>query len=341
MMETPDEPTLISALATIADAVRRGSDTTEPDLSVALGMFDELPVSSIATSFRLIERKARVMAGSLPVHYFPRIIPGQAPRYADAIRREPNLCHLLLFHPDGRARQAALEAFVEPPKTAFVLALIFPRLNDWVPVVRDSAVACLNRIIPLCDRAMVFDAVRPMILRSGNWARWNGHASTLMLDTLEQPSIVPHLVGFLKTNRGGAMSNFMRTVLARPLIDEQLYNLFKNAASPAVRARALRVLIDGHADLQEIERLRTRWDIPDPPRQWKTRELSVASPPLEHLMAQGLSDKSATVRKVIGRMVVARAAELSNLNEIIDRLLADPLPTLRWRGDFLNRTMRK
>ena len=66
----------------------------------------------------------------------------------DLLALQPRLGQLFLFHRDGHVRQAALDGFTEPPATAFFLAALVLRLNDWARPVRVAARYCGERLFP-------------------------------------------------------------------------------------------------------------------------------------------------------------------------------------------------
>jgi len=328
---------LIEALGAVADAMEEGRNP-EPGLSRAIDMLSALSAAGVVHVHAHIQYYARLRRPT--VAYDPSSShKAGPPRYGEMIKYAPKLQYLFLFHQDGYARQAALDAIVAVPPAKFYFSAILPRLNDWVPEVRAAAVACLERILPLSDPDTVFELICALFYQSGNWARWTNESALLLLK-LQEPAMLLRLLTWLRTAGGGRLSSFMRILLRRPIIDAHLYDLARNAESPSVRGRALRVLLDGGADWDHTPPQRGWWHVPSPPVLMK-RRLTVPLPPVQDLVDLGLSDRSAKVRKVVASKIVALVPRLTDLNTVIDRLLADPAEALRWRGDFLNRTMRR
>lgn len=147
------------------------------------------------------------------------------------IKYTPKLQYLFLFHQDGYARQAALEAIAAVPPAKFFFSAILPRLNDWVPEVRAAAVACLERILPLSDPDTVFELILALFYESRHWARWTDESS-LLLALLQEPAMLLRLLTWLRTAGGGRLSSFMRILLQRPIIDAHLYDLARHAEAP-------------------------------------------------------------------------------------------------------------
>lgn len=53
-----------------------------------------------------------------------------------------------MLNKSGNVRQAALSVLTQSPDTAFFVAALVWRLNDWVQPVRRSAEDCANRVLP-------------------------------------------------------------------------------------------------------------------------------------------------------------------------------------------------
>jgi hypothetical protein len=235
---------------------------------------------------------------------------------------------------DGHLREAALAQTIGPRSRSVEIYLIYARLNDWVPQVRQAAEAAVLRCLPATPDHVLFLAFWELVDRARLWQRTTGLHERIVGDLIARPAVFAQcLAGISKGQRPGRFQVF-RGLCHRPEIDKHLPDLARDARDPMVRAVALRSLGTGRISWPTGDRERVWIDKPMGLYRMQTR---VAHRPVsvfckvDDLIAQGVADRAAVVRaaaldvaihhrhdpgiaKAMPRRITALSGEKSALN---------------------------
>jgi hypothetical protein len=168
--------------------------------------------------------------------------------------------------------------------------------------------------------------------------RWDGER--LILDrAFDREDVADALARTLLDSPAGPMPRILRHALRRPAIDRHLLGLARGAAIPAVRATALRALVEGRATwpggfvrkwIDKSHGLFRRVRV--------LEERPVERPlPLEALIEIGAADRAAPVRRVAAEALVRYHLSLGNADGLLDRLLSDRSPAILRRAEFVGK----
>lgn len=326
---------LLAALAKVGRVVGLGK-APGAMLDGALDLLAQLPPGqvaradgAIAAAANLYYRRPPSLLGSL----FSRRLSDKA-----LLFRTPGLEYLFLFHRDGRLREAALHKITGGLPTPFLLASIQWRLNDWAAPVREAAVRCASRSFPATDPAVVARAATALLVRQASWKRW--HSERAVVDKVfARDDVAEHLAGLLCRDVTGPLASVLRHALRTPALDPHLERIAFGSVQPSVRALALDALVNGRAEWpsgfvwQWVDKsmgLRRKVTVFD------HRDLSIALPK-EDLIARGIKDRSAVVRRVALAAVIRHFPGTPKGREYAAALLADPSPSVRERAEFILR----
>ncbi len=252
------------------------------------------------------------------------------------LRDVPDLAWLLLFHADGRWREFALDRIADPPCSPFRFIAVTLRLNDWVEQVRTAALDCAHRLFPSTSPAIIASAATMLLLRRRQWNRWRGEAAILDA-ALARPEVADSLAQHIGRGRTRPLARVLAEALRAGLLDRHLPALARTALQPAVRAMALRCLIEGRAT----------W--PDGyARQWTNKPLGLSrrvpvtggrdmlrTEPLDILLRLGAADPSPAVRKIVASALIEHCSVASTMPEVVSGLAADKNRAVRERIAFL------
>ncbi len=254
---------------------------------------------------------------------------------------QPFVPWLEMFSADGRRRKKALALAVGPAPSGLLLALALRRLNDWVPQVRAQARKSLPAIASVSGSSMVANALVATLTNWVSWGRMEEEDRQTVLDIARQPAVAQALVDRLQTASTGPMVAVLAQLCRSDALDGQLWQLAQHAMQPALRAKALRFVLEQRAvwgtgwarsvDMRNYGR-------PTMKRTWAERAISMPSPlPFPDLLRKGLADRSSMVRWVAAEMLVRAPEALPfEVMEVLARQLAlDASPKLAERGRFV------
>jgi hypothetical protein len=328
-------PSLAEKLATLASP-RWKSDL---ELESILAGLSALPANLIVRTSREIAFAARL--GWWPLTHSLASGFVQEPifvRDLALMRRNPDYAWLFLFHPNGHAREAALETIQTPPTSPFFLSALAWRLNDWAEPVRRAAERCIRRILHLIDPTIAADSALYLLDRRLAWGRWRAEADTL--DALfERRDVLTALATRLLTKPNGPLGKCLRNALRYSGIDAHLPQLAASATQPLVRAIAYQCLLGGQArwvvgfDWAWIDKVYgQRIRLPKFASRAVQREPSIAD-----LIWQAARDKSVVVRQVAADALIADHVKIPEDYRLIAHLAQDRNASVRARADFLRR----
>ncbi|WP_150852002.1 hypothetical protein [Sinorhizobium arboris] len=323
------------------------------DLST--GNFSEAHLADVVTGLSLLPPQAITWADA-KIAYLAELYPRLSSRPSflaliglsrskpsrsafDHLANTPSLARLFLFHRDGYVREAALHRFSGPPETAFFLAALVYRLNDWAEPVRRAARRCAKRVFPLIAPEVVVTAAPFLLTRWRIWGRWEQEEASLVDALFEREDVNTLLVERFAQETKGALATELRYLLRGNGFDRHLLLLARHARQPNVRAVALKALIDGYAT----------WPIGFG-RKWIDKQFNLSRRiPLyaqralteqhsnDALISEGLRDKSAIVRRIAADALIERRQTFAGLDDVIAELGRDRSPAIRERADFLAR----
>jgi len=314
---------------------------TEADVDACIANLGELPAQLIGQASGYIS--GAVQRVDWPKEKGPSVWPlfrskSSKPTPAALLSERPGLAWLLMFHRDGYIREAALRAIREPPASPFFVAAIAWRLNDWVEQVRDAASLCAGRVFPAVDADTGAGAAFYLLDRRLTWGRWDKEQALLDL-LLGRPDILARVALQIRGESTGGLAGRLRHLLRYPAIDAYLPGLLAEAVEPAVRAVALKCLIERRVSwptgfawrwIDKVYGVRKRVLVLD--------HRGIMAPFKADVVARGLSDRAAIVRRVAADAVIADPSSFPDIQEIIARMASDKSAAIRARAEFMVRT---
>lgn len=250
----------------------------------------------------------------------------------------PHHSWLMLFHPDGYRRETALSGMIEAPTSAFRLAGLLACLNDHVPQVAAAAWAALGRLASSIPAEMVIASLPFYLAQRGDWQRLPDRGGPFEA-LLRRPDIRDNLFLHLQTRKQGDVARMFRRLLHDDLVDTALPRLASSARHPAVRARALKVLLAGEVD--DVPGFRTEWisERLNVSRKVAVREKRPvrSTEPIAGLIRQGAGDSSILVCKAAADGLVRHWRQLDDVEGLIADFGAEPPRRVAERLDYVRR----
>lgn len=315
------------AIRRIASAIRMGR-CDPAALTVFIDETSSLPLSNIAQYENAIRRI------SYDIQPMPRVLPWQ--RQPDAYRFA--VPWFDLFSANGFRRERVLRTVMTEAPSAFLLAVLLRRLNDWIPQVREAAHKAARHAVATSSVDIVVDVAWVLLPARLTWRR-TGPEGQAIIDSLpNRPDVAKSICQKILREPAGGASAVLHEASRCASLDEFLPELAASAIQPAVRAAAYRMLLtrravwsDGWAwrwtDKSMGERVRER--------TWVSRELTIETG-IVPTLTSALSDPSPAVRRVAGDVLISHQAELGEVALALARQLeTDPYPSIAERGRFL------
>jgi hypothetical protein len=323
------------ALATLGRQIENGN--VPHALPNALDRLSELPARAAFNHGQAIADAAGLRWRRSPSDDVTRYAPLSDLKLLDS---HPDIAWLFLFHRNGYVREAALDSIDRSPTSPFFYAAIACRLNDWVAPVRHAAVQCAARVLPHAGADLTAHVALDMLERRVSWTRWGDEENSELDALFGEPVVVTRIASLIREGTTGPMAKSLTCALRYPSIDRHLSALATSAVQPAVRAVALRCLLNCRASwpigfrIQLIDKYRG-----ERRRVVERAHREVSAPPLNELIVAGLSDRSAMIRLVATDAFIAQRPDAPALDHVIERLGADKSPALRGRADFMRRRL--
>ena len=315
---------------------RRDGRVDSEQLKHVIDRVGELPAKRVAGAGREIVAAAQLWPFWTSPSFIRRFFPRSD---LQVLEKKPSFAWLFLFHPDGYVREAALNAIHHPPSSPFFLTAIALRLNDWAEPVRAAASRCAAHVFPGVDAAIAADAAPFLLTRYLLWGRW-GDGEMAILDSLfGRADVTAQLSERFASGTAGPLATCLGLASRYAAIDIHLPMLASTAAQPAVRATALRCLVEQKASWQ----VGSRWHWVDKVYGEKKRipvhqERAIAvTLPLESWIRAGIADRSAMVRRCAADALIANRSVIRSADELVELLSKDVNSSVRERADFLRR----
>jgi hypothetical protein len=179
-----------------------------------------------------------------------------------------------------------------------------------------------------------------MVLQRRQWSRWRGEAEILDA-ALARQDVADQLAQRLGQGSTGPLARVLGQALRQDGMDRHLPALARTAIQPAVRAEALRTLIDGRAAW--LEGYGQQWIDKTVGHSRRKAVMGgrdvVRQCPVGDLIALGAADKATAVRKVAAEALIKHRDQAGTMQATIHELAADRSPAVRERIAFVIRTM--
>ncbi len=158
---------------------------------------------------------------------------------------------------DGRIRERALRAINGAAPNCFFLIFAIRRLNDWVPEVRAAAREKMLAIAEASKPEDVANAIFFTLRHLNSWGRMEREDKDLLLKIVSNSKVIKVLKKKIITDKIGPISTVFSQIGRVDCLDDQLLDIAKGAAQPAVRARAYRSIFEG--SMSWLEGRRFEW----------------------------------------------------------------------------------
>lgn len=241
------------------------------------------------------------------------------------------------FSRNGHIREAALGRISGPLPTAFYLATVAYRMNDWVAQVRAAAINCAYRTFSTTTSAVVVKATPLLLGQRWQWGRWTIGQS--MIDSLLGRREV--VDGLFRGMEGGPTAQLFKQALRSDRNDDRLLEFATEAASPQVRSIAMKALIEGKVQWVEghqwvsIDKLYNKWRR-RPLMQERALEPSL---PVADILELAATDRSPVVRKVAADGLIRLRRQLPNTQQVALLLRDDKSRAIRERIEWVERKL--
>ncbi|MBB4612937.1 hypothetical protein [Novosphingobium taihuense] len=301
-------------------------------------MLDAIEPSALSIAESRIIEAAQLYRFERPVPLWRALILREI-NASYQLKKISQIENLFIFHRNGHLRQAALDKFLGPISSPFVMVAVAWRLNDWVPEVRHAAAECIGRCFPITDPEIIAQAALVLLLRRGEWGRWTRTEQALLDSALGRHDALSSLAALLVKLPTGSNAKILRESLRYSGLDIHLLKIAREAVQPATRAVAYQTVIGREA----------RW--PDG-RKWRWVDKSMGigrfdptfstrplvadenGGPLKMIL-EALTDRSGLVRSVAMSGLIKHRDEFTDAKLIAQAFLGDPARSVRARAEFL------
>lgn len=328
-------PELIRLLNEVGDKLERNDDP-EPLLRNAVNMLASIDPADIARA----DKEIADAAGLYRRYEMSRLskIYSAVRRETSLLSRFPGLEYLYIFHRDGRLREAALRKIEGGLPSPFLFAAVLWRLNDWAEPVRQAATECARRCFPFTAATIVAQTAVEILFRQKTWRRWRQERAILD-EVFGRADVAAELAVLFVRAATGPQASTLRYAMRTAALDPYLATLASDAVQPSVRAVALEALINGKAEWPSG----TAWRWIDKSMGLRRRETAFDRRDLtvtscrESLIARGIRDKSAAVRRVAVSGIIKHMLDTGEARAWAETLVSDPSKAVRGRADFVLR----
>lgn len=235
----------------------------------------------------------------------------------------------------GHKRESALRATSGGAPNRLLFALALRRLNDWVPEVRTAARETVPRVAVNSNPQDVADVLWIVLAHWNTWGRMKSVDRDVVIGLTAIDGVANDLRNRILRATAGATAQVLSQCVRSPAFDQWIGDFAKHAAQPAVRARAIRWLLEGRATWL----VGRKWTWTDP--QWcegrfepvfESRSIAASEASIATLSA-AISDKSVAVRRVAADFVIREVRTLGESASVFARRLSsDSSPSVAERG---------
>lgn len=290
------------ALNELALSINSGSKTVS-DNSLLIEVSSQIPVSNMEYWERFIREEYSTVLKST-----------EQPKWKIWSTPSPFLTWVDLCSWDGYRREKTLRTLTVNVPNRFLLALVFRRLNDWVPQVRLAARELLPRIINGSNPSHVVDAICFTLSHWSSWKRIEELDRKTLLEAISNKEFSNIVKEKIITATSGPVTLILAQASRTPILDSSYYQIAHKAIQPSVRAKAYRSLLDNKVTW--IEGKKWVWtDIKYCKGRMKAivseRDLSVTTPFLSTLQSAAI-DNSSIVRRVAAEFLIKELGSLGD-----------------------------
>ena len=326
-----------AALGRVGRALELEDTPLQADVALILAELDGAPPDTVVPLENEIRHFGRMGWWQNKPSFLERLrSPKTKP--GEVMTQLPAFAWLLLFHANGRLREAALARLPGPPTAPFLFAALAYRLNDWVPQVRSAAVESARRLFPLTSPDIVATASLALLDREFQWSRWDSEAAALY-DTLDRDDVATRVLDAFKRPASGPQARRFRLLARFPRYASAIPDLMRTAFDPTVRAVALAALL----------KRRVEWPV-GYALEWinkasgtSRRVLKMEGRSLDHaftlgeLIEIGLRDPSGVVRRLAADAFTEAPDAPGHPEALLDLIVKDRSPAVRMRAAYMVR----
>lgn len=238
---------------------------------------------------------------------------------------------------DGYQRERALRASSEGAPNGFLFALVLRRLNDWVPQVRAAARECIPKMADQTKPEHIVEALWAIFQHLPTWGRLHSEDIDVLINLLTVDGVPQQFASKLIRSTTGPAASILGQASRKPVLDNFLSTISREAVQPAVRARAYRSLLEARVVWSEGRKCvwtdkvwgRKRYE-----PVLGERQIFVERSLLETLK-QAARDRSPIVRRVAGDALIANLDSVgADARAIAKALSEDSSPSVAERGNF-------
>lgn len=256
------------------------------------------------------------------------------------LKSDKDLPFLLLFDGNGYNRESALSRITGPLKSPTEVIAVADLANNWVEPVRKAALQAIDRCFTKTDPSVLAASFSFLAENRAYWKRWNASASQHVMSFFYKSDVIDLLAERLMSGSEARGVRTLSHVIQTDNFDRHLGRVFETSKDAAIRAHALRTLLDGKA----VWKTGYTWQWTDKSLGQRKKVPALESRKLsievsrEPLLEAGLSDKAGQVRKVAAQALIDFGHELNfPITDIAKRLTLDISPGVRRRGEYLSR----
>lgn len=259
------------------------------------------------------------------------------------LESEKDLPFLLLFDGNGYNRELALSKIQGPLVSPIEVIALADLANNWVTPIRKVALQTVERSFPETSPSVLAESFSFLAENQASWKRWDTQASQQVMSFFFKQEVIDLLAKRLAEGLEVRGSRALSYALQADNFDRHLDRIFDTSKDAALRARALRALLNGEA----VWKIGYTWKWVDKSLGERVRvpklgrrKLSIEVPN-KMLIITALSDKSALVRKIAAQALIDHGQDLNlPIVEIAKELVLDTSPGVRRRAEYLSRKIQ-
>ncbi len=160
----------------------------------------------------------------------------------------PEAAPIFSNHWNGYLREKAVQVWPERITSAFELAMLIARMNDWVVFVRGAVTIKLNAIMKLPSEQsglttdVIFECL-PLILASDRFGRMDPPQKAILKGLFQRGEIENRLGAQIKADKTDRAARHLKMALRHGLLEDELEAISKDAAHYNARATAYKALL--------------------------------------------------------------------------------------------------
>lgn len=249
-----------------------------------------------------------------------------------------------LCNADGFKRERALKILTGGAPNSFLLALMFRKLNDWVPEVRIAARNALPLIAEKTDPEIIVDVLFIMLPYWNSWGRIGDDEKQILLSIIAMNKVAESLKKRLILSTSGPAATIFAQAGRVDVLDKFLTEIAELSVQPALRAKAYRCLLESKfvwAEGCEFKWIDKRYGIQQRTPVLRERRIETKIPFIEYLKMAAI-DRSPMVRRIAGEMLIK---QLENIGDdafkLAELLASDKTAAVAERGQFALKDLAK